>query len=134
MKNNKAAKKGNYPRFLYVSNMLAAPGREFVVFTGHPSWIAEVFPFDTVEDAIIFEGEFMLLQDEKGITPVGARTTWHNKHYVLAVLNIFTPLPQATGEALQKSADNLARTARRMADWYRYNILKSKEDLNEHPQ
>jgi hypothetical protein len=113
----------NIPTFLNFSNERAAPGRAFVLHTGRTAFLAEVYNFETENEVIEFGKEFMEQCKIAGAPCLGSRSRkpWNGRHYFFAVIAIFEGF-----ESTQKEADRLARLTRRMADWYLYNVLKSK--------
>lgn len=108
------------PRFLKVTNPLAAPGREFIVHTRAPAWLAEVHTFNNLPDALEAETSFQADADAKELPALGCRTTtFEGEIAVIFVIKLFE-----TFEKSQKETDRIARILRRMADWYRYTSKK----------
>jgi hypothetical protein len=110
------------PTFLNFKNQKAAPGREFILHTGRPAFLAEVYGFTTEAEIIDFGKEFMQLCEKNKAPCFGSRSRkpWNGKHYYFAVVAIYEGV-----EFTQAEADRLARICRRMADWYLYNVLQS---------
>ncbi|MBV5334195.1 MAG: hypothetical protein JZU49_00125 [Sulfuricurvum sp.] len=115
----------NLPKFLHLANGRAAPGREFILHTSRPAWLAEVFQFDNEEQIIEFGRELT----EKAYKPGAptfiasrSRKPWNGKHYFFAVIALYENF-----DSSQTEADRVARIARRMADWYLFNVLKQSE-------
>ena len=111
----------NLPKFLHLANGRAAPGREFILHTGRPAWLAEVFQFDTEEEIIDF-GKQIMGAESPALLASRSRKPWNGKHYFFLVLALYENF-----EATQAESDRVARIARRMADWYLFNVLKQSE-------
>lgn len=112
--------KSDLPKFLNFKNEKAAPGVELILHLGKPSFLAEVNSFNN-ENELKQYGEQVLAACEAAKFPfVGStsRKPWNGKYYYFYVVRFFEVL--APG---QKETDKLARVARRMADWYLYNVL-----------
>lgn len=109
------------PTFLNFSNERAAPGRAFILHTGRPAFLAEVYIFETETEIIEFGKSFFETCEAAAAPCLGSRSRkpWNGKHYYFAVIAIFEGF-----EKTQKEADRLSRLTRRMADWYLYNVLK----------
>lgn len=112
------------PKFLSLNNEAAAPGRKFILHTGSPAFLAEVFSFDTEQETIDYGNQFMALCEKQGAPCLGSksRKPWNGKHYFFAVISIYEGFTYD-----QKTADRLARITRRMADWYMYNVLNNNK-------
>lgn len=112
------------PKFLHLANTKAAEGREFILHTGRPAWLAEVFKFDTEEQIIEFGKEITEKAYEPGAPALIAsrsRKPWNGKHYFFLIIALYENY-----ENTQTEADRVARIARRMADWYLFNVLNQK--------
>ena len=110
-----------FPTFLHLANRKADPGREFILHTGSPAWLAEVHIFDSEEQIVEFGKQFMEQCELNKAPCLGSRSRkqWNRKHYFFAVVALY-----GSFEATHAEADRIARITRRMADWYLYNVLK----------
>lgn len=108
------------PAFLNFRNEKAAPGREFILSTRKPAFLAEVYSFNSEAEVVEFGQQFMQLCEDARAPCIGSRSRkpWKGKHYFFAAIEIYEPV-----EFTQPVVDKLAKVARRMADWYLYNIL-----------
>ena len=109
------------PKFLHLANTKASEGREFILHTGRPAWLAEVFKFDTEEQILEFGKaitEKAYESDAPTLVASRSRKPWNGKHYFFLVIALYDNF-----ENTQAEADRVARTARRMSDWYMYNVL-----------
>ena len=108
------------PTFLHLANLKAAPGREFILHTGRPSFLAEVFKFETDEQIVQFGQHFMQLCEAQKATCIASRSRkpWNGIHYFFAAVQVYENY-----ENTQAEADRVTRIARRMADFYLYNVL-----------
>jgi hypothetical protein len=96
--------------------------RSFIEYNGKPRMIIEVFEIDTSDDIITVmaeKGNEMKLQN---LPYFGAATSWNGKYYLLVSTSILDALPPST----KQYTDHMARVMRRLADWYRYTILKAQ--------
>ena len=114
------------PKFLLAENPIAdrSDGRLFIIHNQEPVLLAEVHHFENIsEDAMIkfqqqFSGGGRLDYDDETIffTPVWIQSGWE-------------PIPEASADYAQLTADKLAGVFRRMADWYKaYLIWEDKQD------
>lgn len=117
----------NVPKFLHLANNKAAEGREFILHTGRPAWLAEVFKFDTEAEIVKF-GQDIMSSDLTNVIASRSRKPWNGKLYFFLVIDIFNAKLYADFEATQAETDRVARIARRMSDWYLFNVLKDDKD------
>jgi len=102
------------PKFYHCTNQPAAPGKDFMLFAGQPAFFCQVVKTNSLPEALEIETAHQARCDEANAPYIGSRTTHNGKYYSLLAIAIFEP---AT------NADKIARIARKMADWYLYNIL-----------
>lgn len=113
----------NSPTFLLATNKEAAPDVDYILHTGRPAFLAQVYKFDSEEQRAEFGANYMAQCEAAGVPCLGSqsRKPWNNAHYFFAVISIFEGI-----EPTEKQANKLARLTRRMADWYLYNVLQNK--------
>lgn len=97
----------------YIISERRPDGRQFLVGTREPVFVAEIVVSDSVADAAEKELGFQF----------GSRTMYKNKCYSLLVVQaVFTKPTEQT----QAFADKMARYFRRAADYYLHNYLKKQ--------
>lgn len=101
------------PRFLICRNEVVS-SHEFVLHTRTPRFLAEIFPFDSQEEA----------EDFKMNTPLCSSVQIEDKHYVTAVRELYEG-----GVDARSLAESLLMG--RMAEWLRFYLMNEKEAMVE---
>ncbi len=102
------------PKFYHATNQAAAPGKEFMLFAGSPAFFCEVVKSKTLKKALEIETAHQVRCDEANAPCIGSRTSYKNEFYSLLAIAIFEQ---------SQNVYKVARIARKMADWYLFNIL-----------
>lgn len=109
------------PKIIHIQN---GP-RNFIRFDGKPRMIIEVWKFSHPDDLLAAvektQNDLALME----MPYVGAATEWNGMQHLLVATQFPDGIPTA---ATQKEADELARIMRRLADWYRYQVLKADQN------
>ena len=107
------------PKFYHCTNKQAAPGKDFMLFAGEPAFFCEVIESDNLPEALETEAAYQARAEAANMPAIGSRTFHKGKYYSLLAIAVFEPV---------QNADHIARVARKMADWYLYNILMKGEN------
>lgn len=109
----------NAPAFMIAENPMAGE-QLFIIHTGTPFVMAEVFGFHA-------EDEKAIMECQRNFTIAG-KTDYEVGTYVLGA-KMMIPDDKFLNLELQEQADKLANLMRRMADWY-HAYLKWEDEQN----
>lgn len=105
------------PKYFFCTNP-AAPGKHYMLFAGQPAFFCEVIKTNSIVDALEIETAYQARAEAANMPAIGSRTQHNGQYYSILAIAVFEPVT---------NADKTARVARKMADWYLYNILMKGE-------
>ncbi len=97
--------------------------RHFIRFDGKIKMIIEVFSYKSIEEMKISSDKITADMAVVGMPFLGAMTEWDGIFHLLVATQFPEGIPDISS---QKKADAYARTMRKLADWYRYVVLKAQ--------
>ena len=97
--------------------------RHFIRFDGKLKMIIEVFAYKSAEEMKISSDKITADMAALELPFLASMTAWDGLFHLL----VATQFPDGVPEiSTQKKADQYARTMRKLADWYRYVVLKAQ--------
>ena len=107
----------NIPEYLFCENPVYDENndrREFIVYTGDPFILAEIYPFENI-------GEKDILEKMRQM-PTGARLDYNGIETFFFVPVKMIESKEFAKLSDQKQSDRIASIMRKMADWYEYYL------------
>jgi hypothetical protein len=109
-------------KFLLCENPLTESG-DFILHTRTPRFLMQVIDCESAEHQKEI-GKELFIEGEKHGFMVASQTNIYDYYFVLVAIHIYDDIKNT-----QENADELAKIARRAADWYR-QIIKREIDLS----